>query len=172
MYKLNQKGQTFSTFKLLISAIVAIALLTILFNIMGMIPSLGQQDPQTKAIDLVKKATNPEYTPQKAKVQFTKGNTIGAKAIAQQGIGYEICVSTGELANDAGFGTSVDGILINYSGSAAKNVSLVAMCGTATELDVYAQELQATGGFPTYTCSNLGQTDDSVCILTISKSTK
>jgi len=106
-------------------------------------------------------------------VQFTQGNTIGAMAIAQQGVGYEICVSTGELAADQGFASSIDGTLINYTGSAAKNVSLVAMCGTAMELDSYAQELQGVGGFPTYNCSELDATgNDSICVLTISKSTK
>lgn len=171
MYIINQKGQTFSTFKLLIAAIVAIALLTILFNIMGMVPSLGQQDPQTKAIDLVKKATNPEYTPQKSKVQFTKGNTIGAKALAQQGVGYEICVSTGELSGTTGFEESIQGKLISYTGSAAKYVSLVAICGAQQEVTDYIQEL-GTNFPPIEGCPSNTQPQDSICILTLSKSTK
>lgn len=164
MYKLNQKGQTFSTFKLLISAIVAIALLTILFNIMGMIPSLGQQDPQTKAIDLVKKATNPEYTPQKAKVQFQKGNSISGKALENQGIGYVICVDAG----DSGF-TQL-GNTVSYESGAAKNVTLYAVCGNGVELSEYLNELGTTGFPATSSCTSL--TDEPICILTISKSVK
>ena len=165
MYRMNQKAQTFSTFKLLISAIVAIALLTIMFNIMGLIPSLGQQDPQTKAIDLIKEATNPEYTTQKAKVQFSAGNSISATAIENQGIGYEVCVSPG----DTGFG-GTPGATVQYETGPAKNVTLYAMCGS---LDQLLLELD-TVSFPVYDpCPNTDTNpDESVCILTISKSAK
>jgi len=168
MINMNQKGQTFSVFKLLISAIVAIAILTILFNILGMVNFNPTDSPQAKAIDLVKKAVNPEFTIQKGKVQFKPKDTISAKAIENQGTGYKICVSEGDAGN--GFDPA-NGTLISYTGGAAKNASLMAICGSQKTLLENIAELQAKDLFPPITgCEKPATETESVCILTVSKS--
>ncbi|MEK6821465.1 MAG: hypothetical protein AABY11_03650, partial [archaeon] len=50
---MNFNGQAFSTFQLLIAAVVALAILVLLLNIIGSLPNLGGQKPNKVASDLV-----------------------------------------------------------------------------------------------------------------------
>ena len=54
----NKKGQSFSTFKLLISAIVAVAILAILFGILDIIPSPWDYGPMDVAPQALSKAVD------------------------------------------------------------------------------------------------------------------
>ncbi len=82
-FSTNEKGQAFSTFELLIAAIVALAILGILLSIVGGINIFGR-NPQDTVVELVKTQVNnlgsPGYTDT---VKFKSGNSLSAYGIAQ-----------------------------------------------------------------------------------------
>ncbi|MEM4662945.1 MAG: hypothetical protein QXM75_02905 [Candidatus Diapherotrites archaeon] len=102
---LNSKGQAFSTFQLLISAIIALAILVILMSVLGIIPNLFNisQNPVDAMVDKIKDARNKIAVPvHGGKVNFTRqNNTVTAEAIASvSSVGLEkeqICISPGQF---------------------------------------------------------------------------
>ncbi|MDD4983372.1 MAG: hypothetical protein PHH82_00855 [Candidatus ainarchaeum sp.] len=68
---IGQRGQAFSVFKILIAAIVALAILGLLLNIMGLISFNPANEPETAVKDLVKKAYSSPYAPASSVVTFS-----------------------------------------------------------------------------------------------------
>ena len=80
---LNQKGQAFSVFKLLIAAVVAVVILTLLLSIIGQINIFGQGEPQEEAEKLVNNlATSRGVVDISGQVVFSSGKSISNRAIA------------------------------------------------------------------------------------------
>ncbi|MBU1120386.1 hypothetical protein KJ660_00750 [Candidatus Micrarchaeota archaeon] len=145
----NERGQEFSVFKLLISAVVAVVILTMLLQIMGIIPSLGQADPTKESVSILKDAYNNRYNDFKSKaVTFTADQKINRKAIAE-GTGLigpeDLC-----LFLDGAYDNSVSWDLtdnyIQYTGGGQKQAFLAAYCDRGSDLE----ENLGEGGYTSF----------------------
>ena len=105
---LNQQGQAYSTFKLLIAAIVAMAILAILIpiimNVIGLIKASPQDEAKSLLSDLVGAPGALKHTKE---VVFESDSVLAASALAERLplAKDQICMSTGEFEEDdeAGF---------------------------------------------------------------------
>ena len=141
---LNARGQAYSTFKLLIAAIVAIAILTILFSIIGVIPSMGQTDPADAAATKLKDAAAGSLATELVsnKVVFKDGMTLNSISIVEKsGVALtkeQVCLILGDFSGDdiddvegrAGFNYASDNSLgksISYHGG-DKEARIAVLC--------------------------------------------
>lgn len=79
---LNQKGQAFDAFKLLIAAVVAGAILVILLSMIGGFIQPGQDPVTVMAQELNKVKKGGVASTSKAVVQFSEGDEFSSDAIA------------------------------------------------------------------------------------------
>ncbi len=139
---MNSRGQAFSTFQLLIAAVVALAILVLLLNIIGSLPNLGGQKPNKVASDLVASQVNsPAELRTSTQVPFGKDDSLNAKSIAAaSGVVTEgqICLSLGDHGGNDGDGTGfnllADGKVITYSGASSLRVKISVLCDTAGQI--------------------------------------
>ena len=138
--KLNQKGQAFSVFKLLIAAIVALAILAILLPILK-IPAFGA-NPNDEAVSQVKTLYNSpgEYRLSKAVTFSTQScsPSLNAKSIAQQSqllSTEQIWLDRGDFASGEQFVLSNDGSIVSYNASGSRQVKLGVMCDSSSEIE-------------------------------------
>ena len=167
---MNSRGQAFSTFQLLIAAIVAIAILAILFQIIGIIPGIGQQEPSSNAANLVKDLINKPYTGKtSSQVTFKSGDSINTKAISaasQAGATEQnIVLSLGDFQTTGGFTPGPAGASISYQGGSSKNVRLWAMCAPQRELADSVHQFGPSDGIrsASESCSTIA--DDDICCM-------
>ncbi|MCD6246810.1 MAG: hypothetical protein J7J87_00035 [Candidatus Diapherotrites archaeon] len=143
---MDNKGQGFSTFQLLIAAIVAIVILIILLAILRVIPGISSTgDPVQAASDKLKDASTKLSQHFKTDiVTFDKGSAMTAKAIVKSAeVGLQenqLCLSLGDYGSDTtdAWGGGVENgeeNQIRYSGTASKNVRLSVLCDVGTELE-------------------------------------
>jgi len=162
----DKKGQAFSVFKILIAAIVALAILMLLLNIMGMINFNPANKPDSAAKDMVKTAYSNEYQLQSKVVTFNKDSkTIipahitasGGAAIDNEQVCFEQPVSAiNGFEIQSGCGTNGQ---ILYGGNTDREVTLYAICGSD------AQSIgQGSGGVVNPSGYGSGET---FCYLTI-----
>ena len=112
MKTIGERGQAFSTFKLLIAAIVAVVILVILLSVLNIINFNPQNEPVEGAAEALKKASQSRSLLVKSTtVTFNRGDTLLARTIvesAQQGLARDqVCLSLGEfyeMEEHAGFG--------------------------------------------------------------------
>ncbi|MCX8190446.1 MAG: hypothetical protein N3F05_04445 [Candidatus Diapherotrites archaeon] len=161
MMRMNSKGQAFSTFQLLISAIIALAILVILLSVLGIIPNLFNisQNPVDAMVDKIKDARNKPAVPvQGGKVNFTKDNrTVTTESIASvSGVGLEkeqICLSPGQFMGQAEIISKgqdgskekqwtvvEDGSRITYNKDNVQTTFTVICHSSATRLKTYIEE--------------------------------
>ncbi|MBI4052697.1 MAG: hypothetical protein HY394_01535 [Candidatus Diapherotrites archaeon] len=167
-FSMNEKGQAFDTFKLLIAAIVAIAILTILFQIFGLIPTnLLQSNPTEAAADKLKTATNKLALAQTTKdVVFDRtNNEFSNRPISKVSgvpIGPEqICVLRGYFADNPEFEFISEGQSISYKGNSPKPAKITVLCDSgagelASDLEqqpLLAADVEKDGGLAT--CGSL-----------------
>ncbi len=133
---MNQRGQGFDVFKLLIAAVVAGAILVILMQTLQIIRPLNTQDPNEVAATSVKSAINnigiPDYV---ENVTFKKGSALRAATIAEKSKAVssnQVCVKkSGSTPNESSF-LDNDGVaVIEYVGSTDQQVRLVVICDRA-----------------------------------------
>ena len=136
---LNNKGQAFSTFKLLIAAIVAVAILTILFQVLGLIKPPGVDDPIKASVDVLSAAyTSPASLKTSDGVNLSKEKSpIRARSIvlATESLGLpedRLCFGSKGFSNIETL--TVEKTKINYTGSTRK-VKFSAICDTANSLE-------------------------------------
>ena len=139
MVLMNQKGQEFSAFKLLISAIVAVAILAILIPlIIG--PGLPQ-DPNVKVKQLIGQAvSNPSAVQIDNDVTFITDSSISAASIMSDS-GYsanQVCMGITKFENQdfrliGGESTESGYYRIMYDGSSDKKVKVIVICDTDSE---------------------------------------
>ncbi len=156
----SQKGQAFSVFKILIAAIVSLAILMLLLNIMGMINFNPSSKPDSAVKDLVKTAYSSPYTSQSKNVTFTeKNNAIVSQQITQAGVGLDESqiIFCEPAASTLSSFSATDGII--YSGKSDKEVTLYAFCSTDGTIpaayDVFSK------------CSPQLGAEDTMCFVTI-----
>jgi hypothetical protein len=139
---MNQTGQAFSVFKLLIAAVVAVVILTLLLSIIGQINIFGQGDPGEESAKLVNTLANSRgRVAISGQVVFSGGNGISNRAIADETRGSisanQVCVVPGDFfeeADDTGLFTFTDGISLTYNGSSPRSAQIVAICDTGREM--------------------------------------
>ncbi len=134
--KLNKKGQAFSTFQLLIAAVVALALLGVLLPIIMKNVNIGG-NPEESAQTLIRSQINSvgslRYT---ESVKFKNGDSISAPALAE-GTGLsrqQVCILNPGSNFDGETGAS-----ITYNSSSTLSYQIGVLCD-------YKDEMQASLG--------------------------
>lgn len=143
---MNSRGQAFSTFQLLISAIIALAILVLLLNIIGGIGFDAGQDPNKAAADLVTSQVNSpsELRTTSNPVSFGRDDSLNVRSIASRSgvvTADQICISKGDHENTEEFEFSSDDVL-RYNGSSDLRIKISVLCDTGTQLQ---QDLQDNG---------------------------
>ena len=173
---LNQRGQEFSVFKLLISAIVAIVVLTLLLNILGIVDFNPNTDPANAAENLLTSMDSSVYQEKvTARLDFTSENSINTAALAEAtGLDREqICLLVEDDLSEFSSGTTAN--LINYTGSGTVRVKLAGICADQTDFadadffDSYAPKL-ATKTFEDIPSTCNFATGQKACLLVLIKS--
>ena len=133
MLRINQKGQSYSTFKLLISAIVAVAILAVLMQILGMV-DIFQQDPNALTKQELTGALTNLGAPQIVKEAiFSNGTVLSAQAISDNS-GIEptqLCMGISAV-EDSGFELlgegGESGVKIQYGRATDKKLKIIVIC--------------------------------------------
>ncbi|MEK6902187.1 MAG: hypothetical protein AABX02_01190 [archaeon] len=170
---MNTRGQAFSTFQLLIAAVVALAILVLLLNIIGSLPNLGGQKPNKVASDLVASQVNsPAELRTSTNVPFGKDDSLNAKSIAStSGVITEgqICLSLGDHAEASGeTGFHLQGVnnnIITYDGSSSLRVKISVLCDTGGQIQTDLEDNGDYGGW-TNDCTDLPP-NQTACIVAL-----
>ncbi len=100
---MNQEGQAYSTFKLLIAAIVAMAILAILIPIIMQVMGLIKADPMNETKSLLSDLVgSPGAVKRTKEVVFSPDSVLAASALAERLpiSADQICMSTGKFEED------------------------------------------------------------------------
>ncbi len=165
----NQSGQAFDVFKLLIAAVVAVVILTLLLSIINQIGIFGQSDPASKAGTLIRDLSTKKATYDKTEsVSFSSGKGLTNKGVAEATRGNlqpdEVCILPGDFKDS--FGSVGDsgkqwvgtlGVTITYKGSSAQKASIGGICDTDTDMS------NDNSYFETYTGGEIDGTEASQC---------
>lgn len=177
--KLNQKGQAFSTFQLLIAAVVALAILVLLLNIIGSLPTPGTTKPQAEAVNLIKSQINSpsELRTSSNAVNFTKEDSLNSKSIANSSgvvTSSQICVSMGDFFNetDTDFidtNPNKTGDIVQYRGSGQLRVKLSVICDTGSELstDLQNNGIDDSTWMQSDKCQELLSLNQTACVVAL-----
>ncbi len=131
----NKKGQAFDVFRLLIAAIIAVAILAILFNVLNIIKL-----PAGEADQVINQVVERTYQNAVAgfqassyeQVQFEPGDVIVAGSVAAKASGRaeDIC-----FAYDSGFGTTtftIGSTYLRFEKNTPQKFSIRVICGNST----------------------------------------
>ncbi len=173
---MDSKGQAFSTFKLLIAAVVAMVILGILLGIVGIIPNLGVGDPQEEAETLLKKMYTSQGRAMKSSVvTFEKDMSIGARDLALSSrsglIEEQICLSAGAYGESTRFNEHEEGKVITYTGSAPMAAKLGGVCDSrkllSDTIKTYASGILDIDWYDSLGCcpsqTGSGEDDTTIC---------
>ncbi|HIH16748.1 MAG TPA: hypothetical protein HA252_05055 [Candidatus Diapherotrites archaeon] len=166
---LGQSGQAFDVFKLLIAAVVALAILGILFGILRNVMVGVQTEPQAKAIEFVKSSINSigelKVTDT---VTFSAGKSLNARTIAietRQLAEDQVCVSGGDFADDESFKVVGQGIVV-YSGKSDRTTKLAVVCDYGDRIEKTLTEDYGKDSSWLGECGCSGQ-EDRCCLVAI-----
>jgi len=122
-FGLNQKGQAFDTFKLLIAAIIAIAILGILLSILNIVQFPWQSDPTKETINSISTALSSYATAQTTtKVVFNSSkDTLTNAAIARGG---SLSIGEDQICLVKGYYGDSDSVFRYVSGNEGKAIEL------------------------------------------------
>lgn len=173
---MNSRGQAFSTFQLLIAAVIALAILVLLLNIIGSIPDFSGAAPNKSASDLIAGQVNsPGELRTGQSLQFGKEDSLNAKSIASlSGVvtSGQICISRGDHVS--GDSTSTDfeftsDDVLRYNGSSSLRVKISVLCDTGTELanDLEANGIQDDWLSDNPKCDSVTQLNQTACIIAL-----
>ncbi len=171
------KAQGFDVFKLLISAVVAVVLLTILLNILQNVNIDSGQSPIKKSKDLTKDALSSLNTAQfYSGVKFKKGTVLtsyGIAAASDELTADDVC-----LVLDSRLPESIweveDNKKIAYKGSSPISAKITVLCGysdTVNDLGIQDFFEQSTIGYQVDDFGGCTVPDDSskYCIVAIKR---
>jgi hypothetical protein len=140
--KTNEQGQSFSVFKLLISAIVAFAVLSILLTILPN-PRFGR-DPGDIAKSMIsERLRNPGALARSDVITFETDSALAPSALTE-GTGItrnQVCVSMGEYASDESDFEFI-GKSLYYRGTSPLDARISVMCDRAAMLQEGLQEFE------------------------------
>ncbi|MFH1696284.1 MAG: hypothetical protein ABH854_00035 [Candidatus Diapherotrites archaeon] len=127
----SEKGQAFSVFKLLIAAVVAIVILTILLQVLSGIGTFQQGKPSEQAATKVSSLVNSLGIPEKTQtVTWENGDTLFSRNIADSTgtIGEDqVCVLMGDVPASR-FDLDNEGTIIRYTGTSGLATKLQVLC--------------------------------------------
>ena len=165
---MNQSGQAYSVFKLLIAAIIAVAILYILISIIGGINIFGS-DVQTVAKQIIQKQVDmPGQLDTSTAAIFKAGTNLAPSAlVGNSGLTPEqICLHKGELVDN--LAVTVTGSTLMQNGTTDLTVKVSVMCHKGDVLEDAVKEtgfedflLNGTDG----TCQDITSTAQKVCVV-------
>lgn len=134
---MNSKGQEFSVFKLLISAIIAVVILAILLSIIGL-PDFFRTSPQAGANNLISQITKtPNHEEKSGDVTFQPNESFNSKSTANASGGAvteeQVCVHLGQYEGRPNWESPNQRSVVYVGGSSVKT-KLVGMCSRGNEL--------------------------------------
>ncbi|HRS42923.1 MAG TPA: hypothetical protein P5530_03590 [Candidatus Diapherotrites archaeon] len=137
MFKLTKKGQASSTFQLLIAAVVALAILGVLLNILNVLPGLNKDPTKTTKTLLTDQINNPGAESCTDPVTFTKSkSTLSAEGITVN-TGVEMSqVFFANIENIPNFtpsGAETSNNLLRYNASSSKKVMMCIICSSTKQ---------------------------------------
>jgi len=151
---INNKGQAFSVFKILIAAIVALAVLGLLMNIMGLIDFNPSNEPETAAKELVKTAYSNQFSLKSKVVTFDEEHNIiipehitksGGAPLAPE----QVCFCTPIAGSLTQFNGSGCGGQLTYgdgqSGLNEREVTLYVVCSDSGVPQAYSETFGGCG---------------------------
>lgn len=165
------RGQASSVFQLLISAVVALAILMILFSVLGVINFGVNTEPAKAAADVLKEAYNsPASVKTQPKVTFNSSqkeiNLYNLAKSSKIGINEEqICLLAGAYQDNETLFTLTD-YTLTYNGSGSKDVGLAAFCYSNNQLATTIENVSPVlSGYYNdgACCSNLDSESDELC---------
>ncbi len=135
---LGARGQAFSVFKLLIAAVVAVVILSLLLSIIRIIQPIGQGDPQEESGKIVNALTPTRGVVKTSEQVFFNTNTglsnIGIASATKGSLSAnQVCILKGDFFEDERFG-GVDGLSIIYKGSSPQNAQIISICDTGSSM--------------------------------------
>ena len=172
---MNEKGQAYSAFKLLIAAIIAMAILGILVPIIMQVMGLIKNNPTDKTVSLLSELVDKPGTLKYAKdVSFDDANpTLSGTTLAEKTAvaSDQICMDLGEFSTDSSFTrvTSTTQHIITYTGS-GKVVDLAVICNSSKaalieDIDAYVPELLTMPEPLSLDCDLCGVSGDCCAII-------
>jgi hypothetical protein len=141
VFVLNQIGQAYSTFKLLIAAIVAVAILYILMSIIGIIPTIGG-DIQTVTKQMVQKQAGMlGALDTSSPVSFNAGSNLAPSAlVGNSGLSAnQICINKGDMIENENL--QVQGQTIANNGRTNLQVKVSVTCNLTKSLNDSLEEM-------------------------------
>ena len=143
---MNQKGQAYSTFQLLIAAVIAMAILIILIPIIMRVMGIITADPTVETRQIIGNAVDsPSALQRTSSVAFPPNSALSAQAITE-GTGIspdQICMGSLDFGeNDPQGFTHIEGDesslnkydRITYNGNSAQTVQVAVICNESSTL--------------------------------------
>lgn len=173
--KMNQCGQGFEVFKLLIAAIVAVFILTIMLQILSNIKPPTQGNPNQEASSKIKSLVAAQGTPERTGfVIFNKDNQyLNSKTIAQQTgsiQAQQICLDISDAIN-AQNAFETEGVgqynsLLKYKGTGNQSLTakLLVLCDSGDTIDQTKTDAGIQNEIPN--CSQTGNST-TVCYVSV-----
>jgi len=141
---MNQEGQAFDVFKLLIAAVIAIAILSLLMPIIGTIMGIFKNDPTEKAKAMLTDLYNKRSTPKETvEVTFDTSTPVISKEAVTVNTSLspdQVCFSLGDYASASGE-WEASTTKLRHVGPTGRNVRLGIECSLgidALEADIDA----------------------------------
>ncbi len=165
---MNQSGQAYSVFKLLIAAIIAVAILYILISIIGGINIFGS-DVQTVAKQIIQKQVDmPGQLDTSTAAVFKAGTNLAPSAlVGNSGLTPDqICLYKGDLVDNQA--VEVTGSTLMQNGTTDLTVKISVMCHKANALVDALEEVGLPidfGDTTTGTCGCNLDTPQKCCVV-------
>ena len=143
---MDSKGQAYSVFKLLIAAVVAMAILLMLFQVLDAVPGLGNKAPNDAAAEEIQSSINRPGTPvilRNILFDSAQGSSLRAKSIALQSevIAPEnVCVTTTDSTPNADKFDGTNGRVLVYKGTGVQRTRLIVVCDRYDAIDEALEE--------------------------------
>lgn len=172
---MDNRGQAFSAFQLLISAVVAVAILAIIMSILGLIPRPSQDPTQAVGSVLQNVVNSPGTLLETTSVIFSKNTTIASETLAT-GVGLDpsqICLDRGEYENEASFkllGGDSGNQVLQWAGTNERQAKIAVLCAlTGPNLEEYINTYEETlKPADTGSCGCLGE-EGRCCLVMLKK---
>ncbi len=176
----NQKGQGSSVFQLLVSAVVALAILGVLLGIIGGLPIFGSEDPITASRNALKSAYNQKGSPAfSSNVKLSKDKVFTQAGVTPEDLGVDrrkVCIGYSEEVGGGGgssriFEQTRPGPTLAYLPSQARSVKIGALCmdgqDLADEIDTLGWNLEGSLSSPQCHATAGDGASQTYCIIAI-----
>lgn len=178
---MNQRGQGFSVFKLLIAAIVAVFILTILLQILSIIQPPAQGNPNQEAASKIKSLLSSLGSPEKTQIVTFKNDSplLSARTIADATGAITPNLICLDVSEDYASGNSFEaangeigsfnelGTIIRYTGTSNLATKLWVVCDNAEQIDDTIAAANIVSDIPDCGADSSRHGSKTVCIVSI-----